>query len=356
MGSLTPYHSDHFSRIFCGDNQVIVPQMKENMFDSIVTDPPYELGVFGEKWDSTGIAYNADTWRTFYRVLKPGGYMLAFGGSRTFHRILCGIEDAGFEVRDVLMWLYGNGFPKGTNVAVALDKANGFRHEVIATSTTGIMEERWINDTPLSEEGKLWEGWNSTLKPGYEPIALVRKPLIGTLVENVREHGTGALNIGINRQQRDEPTFVYSGNRHPERSVLKMSPHAGRVYETYYPSNILCDEEAAELLKDKPRFFYTAKASPGERRKGLEFSGGRPIHTTVKPVDLMIWLVNLVTRKGGTVLDPFTGSGSTRMACNATGMKFVGVELSEEYCRLASRVPSQEVYEPRPREKMFGEA
>lgn len=338
MGSLTPYHSDHFSRLFHGDNQVIVPQFKENMFDAVITDPPYELGVFGEKWDNTGIAYNADTWRTFMRVLKPGGYMIAFGGSRTFHRILCAIEDAGFEIRDVLMWLYGNGFPKGQNISVAIDKSLGHKHEVLAEYSK-IMDERWIDPTPISDEAKQWEGWNTTLKPGYEPIALVRKPIPGTVLQNVREHGTGALNVGANRHEREDGGIKV--NTGPMGSLHRQTDFGlkgrGIVDVTsYYPSNILCDEEAAEMLKGKPRFFYTAKASPGERNSGLKYNGTKASHTTVKPVALMQWLVRLVTRPGGLVLDPFTGSGTTRIACHAEGMRFVGVELSEEYCRIAS--------------------
>lgn len=339
MGSVIDpyrYHKDHFSVILNGDNQEVLPLLAENSFDSVVTDPPYELGVFGEKWDNTGIAYDPEAWRKVYRVLKPGGYMVAFGGSRTFHRILCAIEDAGFEVRDVLLWMYANGFPKGTNVSVAIDRKLGHKRETIMSYDGNVVKGQvWVDQEPITEEAAQWKGWNTTLKPTYEPIALVRKPMIGTIVENIQEHGTGALNIDATRVKRDK-AIVVDEVRNPKTSQFKMKARMAVPYTHWYTSNAIVDESAVEMFDGAPRFFYTPKASVRERRQGLQYNETKPNHTTVKPVDLMCWLVKLVTRPGGTVLDPFTGSGSTRLACHAEGMKFVGIELSEEYCRIAS--------------------
>ena len=201
--------------------EVIAP----NSIDSIVTDPPYELNFMNKGWDNTGIAFQPSTWLKCLEVLKPGGYLLAFGGSRTFHRIACAIEDAGFEIRDTIMWLYGSGFPKSMNIGLAIDKKNGVESELgdikpghedfVGRKTDGHMkfeggmigfDRPWMHDeekreayhykkTPTSQSGKKWDGWGSALKPSYEPIIVARKPFNGTLVDNVLKYGVGGYNI-----------------------------------------------------------------------------------------------------------------------------------------------------------------
>jgi site-specific DNA-methyltransferase (adenine-specific) len=182
-------------------------EMAENSIDAIVTDPPYELGFMGKSWDSTGIAFNVKVWQQALRVLKPGGHLIAFSGSRTYHRMAVAIEDAGFEIRDQIMWVYGSGFPKSLNIAKAIDKTTGFQGEVIGTEKidigmqggsmhagreTNVVEREVLE---LSNEAKQWNGWGTALKPAHEPMVLARKPLEGTVANNVLTFGTGGLNI-----------------------------------------------------------------------------------------------------------------------------------------------------------------
>ena len=311
--------------------------------DAIVTDPPYELGFMGKGWDSTGIANDAAMWRAAFACLKPGGHLLAFSGTRTYHRMVCAIEDAGFEVRDQIGWVYGSGFPKSKNL-----------------------------------DGD-WRGWGTALKPAWEPIVVARKPLIGTVAANVLAHGTGALNIDGCRvdftsdadKASAKPygkTTSASGNLAgktqggAERAEYKHMQGAGR-----WPANLIhdgSDEVLAAFPQTGPspqqytkkkagwltpgsdhpesdlqsreygdtgsaaRFFYCAKASKRDRGDGNN-------HPTVKPTDLMRYLVRLVTPPGGLVLDPFLGSGSTGKAAVLEGFRFVGCELSDEYARIA---------------------
>ena len=207
----------------CGDMLVELDKLEENSIDSIVTDPPYELNFMGKGWDNAGVSFNKNTWEKCLRVLKPGGYLLAFGGSRTFHRIACAIEDAGFEIRDTIMWLYGSGFPK----SMALDKAieskltrgsankkdfKTLEGTKVETGNWGIGKmtlEQGFRDTDYTadkhlrvdkvdyktEEGKQWQGWGTCLKPSFEPIIIARKPFKGSLVDNVLKYGVGGLNI-----------------------------------------------------------------------------------------------------------------------------------------------------------------
>ena len=350
--------------------------LDDNSIDSIVTDPPYELGFMGKKWDSTGIAYNVDVWRECLRVLKPGGHLLAFGGTRTYHRMTCAIEDAGFEIRDCIQWLYGSGFPKSLDVSKAIDKKLGAERNRIkfAQSNTwrekeGRMDRQATipDDNPVTPEAQQWDGWGTALKPANEPIVLARKPLSEkTIADNVLKWGTGGINIdgariptneklGRNNKARSDGTsyIIQRKDKYIDNSTGK-----GR-----FPANVILDEEAGRMLDEQQegasRFFYCAKVSKKERNMGLEdvepttvddgrnkpidnpFLRGKTLrqntHPTVKPVKLMEYLITLKTPPNGIVLDPFLGSGTTALAALNLGRFFIGIELNEEYCEIARR-------------------
>ncbi|NTX08287.1 site-specific DNA-methyltransferase [Myxococcus sp. CA040A] len=381
--------------------------MPPESVDAVVTDPPYELGFMGKSWDSAGVSFRPETWAAMLRVLKPGGYLVAFGGSRTFHRIACAIEDAGFDIRDTLSWMYGTGFPKSMN---------------------------------------LGDGRGTALKPAWEPIILARKSLAGTVAANVQAHGTGALNIdGCRIETTDNLNGgAYSaggragglvGDARDAKGQGMFAPGRG-VPGDYvqpsgrWPANVVLDEEAAAALDAQTgmltsganptrrraakfkntfgefqgqeacvpargvdsggasRFFYVAKASRAERDEGCESlpvrsggeatdredgspgaaspragagrtGGARNVHPTVKPVALMRWLVRLVTPPGGIVLDPFTGSGTTGLAALHEGLRFVGVEQSAEYleiarCRVGNVAPAPSKPEVPRQGSLFG--
>lgn len=336
------------SRLHLGDCRSFLKTLPENSVDSVVTDPPYELGFMGKAWDSSGIAYDVGMWREVLRVLKPGGHLLSFGGTRTYHRMACAIEDAGFEVRDQIQWLYGSGFPKSHNL-----------------------------------EGD-WDGWGTALKPANEPICVARKPLSEkTVVANVLRWGVGALNIngcrvtGPGWRKTSGETgggfksgkfMGIGGDGEPTQKNLTRESSLGR-----WPANIALDEEVAALLDaqsgqlpSRPsktmrrgattgrglgyhgneniqevegwfsdsggasRFFYVAKASRSDR-------GKQNLHPTVKPVELMKHLIKLVTPPGGMVLDPFTGSGSTFVGAIELGFVAIGSEMNPEYYEMARK-------------------
>lgn len=359
-------------RILHGDCREIMQALPEASVDAIVTDPPYELGFMGKGWDKSGVAFDVETWRQALRVLKPGGHLLAFSGTRTYHRMVCAIEDAGFEVRDQIGWVFGSGFPKSHN-------------------------------------GE-WGG--TALKPAWEPICMARKPLIGTVETNWREHGTGALNIDgcriesggehmVNRivtkrttvsgDERDGASLGMYGagasftpNNHPggrwpanlihdgSDEVLAAFPQApgqmadassssssrktAGVYGAMKRGNAAGAQLARGDSGSAARFFYCAKADRADRNAGLEdpgpqFKSGRTPrdaehveaakrgnhHPTVKPTDLMRYLCRLITPPGGTVLDPFMGSGSTLKAAELEGFSAVGIELDAAYIAIARR-------------------
>lgn len=327
-------------QIHIGSNLDVLPTLPDNSVDAIVTDPPYELGFMGKAWDASGIAYNVNLWRECLRVLKPGGHLLAFSGSRTYHRMTCAIEDAGFEVRDQIMWVYGSGFPKSYNVCKAMVKQG--------------------------EDAEQWDGWGTALKPAHEPICVARKTLEGTVVENVRKWGVGGLNIDGCRVGT-EPSKTFPKNRNAKifnvgsGDQIVEPPTKGR-----WPANLIHDgsQEVLELfpqtspskkskrgepphynghkMKDleerghndcggsAARFFYCPKASKSDRNDGASNN-----HPTVKPTDLMAYLCRLVTPPGGTILDPFTGSGSTGRGAVSQGFNFIGIELSADYAAIA---------------------
>jgi len=302
--SMKTFHPAPNASVIHGDAVEALPLLANDRFDAVVTDPPYEIGYMAKAWDGHGVSYRAAFWRDVLRVLKPGGHLLAFGGTRTYHRMTCAIEDAGFDIRDSLHWLYATGFPKSLNVGT---------------------------------------GQGTALKPAHEPIVLARKPFAGTVAQNVQAHGTGALNIGACRIQTAD-------------QIEQFAPHpSGR-----WPPNVLLDSYAAEDLGSPARFFFVAKPSRRERDLGCDalpsVSGGqatdredgsagvnnpragagrtggaRNWHPTVKPLTLMRYLVRLVTPPGGCVLDPFAGSGTTGMAAHLEGFGFLGIEAEEAY-------------------------
>ena len=317
-----------------GDNWVVhfgscldvLPTLPDSSVDSIVTDPPYELGFMGKKWDSSGIAFNSDVWVECLRVLKPGGHLLAFGGSRTWHRIAVAIEDAGFEVRDSIAWLYGSGFPKSLDIEKAINKSAGVEYEAKPASGVGFMNARddGYNTTlnQLSQvgestsEAKQWAGWGTALKPAFEPIVVARKPLIGTVAANVLEWGVGGLNIDGSRIPHDSSVNLETIHSQSSYNPIQFGgSKPGDVIQMYkpggrWPANVILDEHTAALLdeqsgiskstggrigkKDKSnvdfglsgkyekgdpgfgdvggasRFFYVAKASKRDRNEGLE--------------------------------------------------------------------------------------
>ncbi|AZF93956.1 DNA methylase [Mycobacterium phage Rhynn] len=306
-----------------GDCRDILTELEDNSVDSIVTDPPYELGFMGKKWDGSGIAFDVEMWEQCLRVLKPGGHLLAFGGSRTWHRLTVAIEDAGFEIRDSIAWLYGSGFPKSLDVSKAIDKAAGAEREV-----------------------RQWQGWGTALKPAFEPIVVARKPLAGTVAANVLEHGTGALNIDACRipagqDYRDKCASVVGldSNRNGAAYGEWTGARADSAHEEgRWPTNVVLDEAQAAELGEPQRFFpvfkYQAKAPTKERPSYVNEDGNKVAHNTVKPLALMRWLVKLVTPPGGVVLDPFAGSGTTVEACLLEGFDCIAIEKGADYIPL----------------------
>ena len=363
-------------RLINADCFEALKDIASNSIEAVVTDPPYGLGACtpaqvaeclqawssGKTWKPKGSGFMGkawdawvpppELWREVLRVLKPGGHALVFAGSRTQDLMGMSLRLAGFEMRDVIQWLYGSGFPKSHDVSKALDKMAGAEREVIRTETrfnepSGIVAvegeriliERKIT-APSTSQAKQWEGWGTALKPAYEPALLVRKPLSGTVAQNTLDHGCGGLNVdgcrvgscSTFRTQAAESMFMQS-NEIP----VTTGSESGR-----WPANIILDEQASEQLEQQAgtsRFFYTAKASKSEREAGLRAEGGRRanVHPTVKPIDLMRYLIRLITPPHGTVLDPFMGSGSTGCAAALEGVSFIGVEREPEYFAIAQQ-------------------
>jgi site-specific DNA-methyltransferase (adenine-specific) len=396
-------------RLFNEDCLVAIKELPENSVDSIVTDPPYGLSFMNKKWDYD--VPSTEIWEECLRVLKPGGHLLSFGGSRTYHRMAVRIEDAGFEIRDQIMWIYGSGFPKSYNIGKAIDKIQGNEREVVGEKVRGE-----------------FEGYGTALKPAHEPLVLARKPFKGGVADNVLEWGTGGLNIDESRVGEgtgETKTITQKGAKFKTWSddPLETRWHEqgfnkseGNSYEVKdlgrFPANVIFDEAAGEILDSQSgysksntkqgnienkgsgvflkedgtqatghkhkvypntiqdeggasRFFYCAKASKKDRNEGLDNfedkasqmnSGGigrkisvekrletndenaptmKNVHPTVKPTKLMEYLIKLITPKGGIVLDPFMGSGSTGKAAIKNDFNFIGIEREKEYFDIA---------------------
>jgi site-specific DNA-methyltransferase (adenine-specific) len=345
----------------------------EGRFDSIVTDPPYELGFMGKSWDRGGVSCDPEVWRLALRLLRPGGHLLAFGGSRTYHRMASAIEDAGFEIRDQIMWLYGQGFPKSLDVSKAIDKAAEAEREIVgprvrvdgkkpghsalsANQTFGSSVDlsQLVETVPATEEARQWQGWGTALKPAHEPIVLARRPLSEpTVAANVLRYGTGALNVdgcriptnGGESLGRFPANVVHDGSDEVEEAFAEFGDKGGGFGVRGRNALGLVNDDGWKPSKEghvvgfgdsgsASRFFYCAKASRSDREDGV---GGKNEHPTVKPTELMRWLVRLVTPPGGLVLDPFCGTGSTGRGALSEGARFVGIESDSDYAELAMR-------------------
>jgi DNA modification methylase len=414
-------------KLLLGDCLDKLKELEDNSVDSIVTDPPYGLAFMGKTWDYD--VPSQEIWEECMRVLKPGGHLLAFAGSRTYHRMAVRIEDAGFEIRDQIMWVYGSGFPKSHNIGKAVDEKLGNKREVISTveEGTGPLKTGHVNKggggglsvgTERSPEYNItkgnseWEGWGTALKPAHEPIVMARKPLSeNTVVDNVLEWGTGGINIDESRIPFKDEADRKESTQKNQHADFGTKPLTGNIiYGDYsmvepknynppgrFPANIIFDEEAGKILDEQSgnrpgctspsdavgsdsifrpnqggyqkqgpiygdsggasRFFYCPKTSKKDRNEGLEHlpisrpdertetgmgsfvdKGIQPqqnIHPTVKPTDLMLYLIRLVTPKGGTTLDPFMGSGSTGKGAVRGGFDFIGIEREKEYFQIA---------------------
>jgi site-specific DNA-methyltransferase (adenine-specific) len=332
--------------------------MDDNSVDSIVTDPPYGLSFMGKEWDYD--VPSVEVWQECLRVLKPGGHLLAFSGTRTQHRMAVRIEDAGFEIRDMIAWVYGSGFPKSLDVSKAIDaqlttggsstkqmRKTAMGNDYTAYSGAGHFRDGTTNTInspnppgalfkPATEAAKQWAGWGTALKPSLEPITVARKPLCGTVAENVLQHGTGGLNVDGCRVGTEQRVWKGMSAKQPDVGTFRddnwvpqdiTNSATGR-----WPANLIHDgsEEVVGLLNEASRFFYCAKANKKDR-------GENNNHPTVKPTDLMRYLCRLVTPPKGIVLDPFMGSGSTGKACVLEGFDFIGIEKSREFVAIAKQ-------------------
>lgn len=388
--------------LYGGDSRTVLLEIPDNSIDSVVTDPPYALvsivkrfgktdqsddtqtsdrsrkgsdgyarlakGFMGKEWDNGETAFASTFWAEIFRVLKPGGHVAAFSGTRTYHRLAVAIEDSGFEIRDMIAWTYGTGFPKSHNVSKAIDRHNGDKREQIKLTSVrnqkaagggrdgavgatrpfiekALAQGFHMTDGPsaasaASAASAEWDGYGTALKPALEPICLARKPLIGTVAENVLEHRTGALNIDGCRVEvegekgrwpanviHDGSDEVLAGFPHTasgKPGVMRKGVNDGAAYgkESRAPGTQMTgfgDEGNAA------RFFYSVKAD-SEDRFGSK-------HPTVKPVDLMQWLVRLITPKGGVTLDPFAGTGTTGEAAWREGVRAILIEREQEYLK-----------------------
>jgi len=359
--------------------------MPDCSVDAVVTDPPYGLSFMGKRWDYD--VPSTEIWAECLRVLKPGGYLLAFAGTRTQHRMAVRIEDAGFEIRDMLAWMYGSGFPKSHNVSKGFDREAGilkpeFKGFTVAGSSHNanisktIPTKGYVPPAPATDAAKQWQGWGTALKPAMEPITMARKPFKATVAQNVQEWGTGAINIdGCRIGEEEIKTSAKQAGQSFQHDYngCEESTHLGR-----WPANVMHDG-SAEILQgmgEAARFFYTPKACKDDRddgcemmqektHKGLYGNGiqdarphmgqdyvyegkSRNFHPTVKPTDLMRYLCRMVTPTGGIVLDPFTGSGSTGRGAVLEGFRFIGCEMDADYVEIAKAriLAAEKAYQP----------
>ncbi len=292
-----------------GDCLERLKELEDASIDAVVSDPPYEIDFMAlkEGWDRSGIAYSVDLWSECLRVLKPGGHLIAFCATRTVHRMTVGIEDAGFEIRDQLCWCYESGFPKSLNVSKQFEAT--------------------------SEEAKRFEGWGTALKPAFEPAVLARKPVDGTIANNFLLHGVGGLNIEKTRFPYGDPIWFGSGEDLEETNVGRWPANIVRFKKAQRSER----EEGLDHLESKKGFeaVHRKEGSAGVQNPragaGRTSESVKNFHPTVKPLELMRWLVRLVTPEEGVVLDPFLGSGTTAAAAMLEGVSCVGCEVTSDY-------------------------
>lgn len=361
-------------KLILGDCLDKLKELEDNSIDSIVTDPPYGISFMGSKWDYD--VPKVDVWKECLRVLKPGGHLLSFSSARTYHRMVVNVEDAGFEIREQIMWVFGSGFPKSHNIGKAIDKKLGNKRDIVGEYKQTIPQITPWKDVERFESKNLqtkgesdWEGWGTALKPAHEPIVMARKPFKGDVASNVIKYGTGAINIDGCRVGTEEITInkleEWSGFGQKKNPDYTSTNNVGR-----FPANFIHDG----LDEEWSKYFYCAKANKNDRNEGCEDLKEKQIagkgnglartcetcgantlqgcecedrtysnpklknhHPTVKPTDLMRYLCRLITPKNGTILDPFMGSGSTGKAAMLEGFNFVGIELSEEYLEIAEK-------------------
>ena len=386
---MTSYPDDFINKVICGYCLDVMREIPDNVIDAVVTDPPYGIKFMGKKWDYK--VPSVEVWEEVLRVLKPGGYMLCACGTRTQHRMVCNIEDAGFEARDIIAWLYGSGFPKSLDVGKAIDKELGAERKVVGEKIYGdgkpchfVSEEAMVASAgksqsgctthnkqtePVTHEAKQWEGYGTALKPAMELFTLCRKPLSEkNVAKNVLKWGTGGIDIdGCRIPTEDTLSFgsrelgdgikygkckpTTEGNQNPQgrfpanvihdgsEEVVGLFPEtkSGKMKQTINGGSFngygKQNKRDVETIGDKgsaARFFYTAKASKSERGKGNN-------HPTVKPLALMEYLVKLITPKDGIVLDPYCGSGTTGVACKNLGRSFILIEKEQEYCAISEK-------------------
>jgi site-specific DNA-methyltransferase (adenine-specific) len=352
-------------QVINGNNIEVLKTFPDNHFDSIVTDPPYGIDFLGKDWDANTGAL--ETYQECLRVLKPGGHILAFSAARTYHHLAITLEQAGFEIRDQIMWIYSSGFPKSHDIGRKIQKKFGVKETKTIVQhdlrgKDGLVQKKGQVDieqvVPTDALAKEWEGWGNALKPAHEPICMARKPMKSSILQNVQDWGTGAININACRIGDD----IMPVGAHTQTPNLfnpnKKSAYAEETRTGRYPANVIGE------IKGYEKFFYCPKVSRKERHIGFdlttiptnpegmldhaykqndEFAGKNyqavknetlktgNNHPTVKPVELMKYLVKLVTPKGGTVLDPFNGSGSTGMACVELNFNYVGIDLDSNY-------------------------
>jgi site-specific DNA-methyltransferase (adenine-specific) len=398
-------------KLLQGNNVDVLKTFPDDHFDSIVTDPPYGLSFLGKAWDAnTG---SLETYQECLRVLKPGGHILAFSAARTYHHLAVTIEQAGFEIRDQIMWIYSSGFPKSQDIGRSIQRSLGVEETAVikgGARPSDLMVHAYAEENEYTQpvltdpEAKAWSGWGTQLKPAHEPIVLARKPIRLSIAKNCQAHGVGALNIDAGRvpYEGDKPkpaTFKngVSYRQHTEELHEKQVEHTTERTQEYndagrFPSNVLGE------IPDYQKYFYWPKVSRRERHIGHELPKAEPLnspdqvrnhplwepsigtnahrlkekirktqaptghikggydengnrlavtlnnanlpgnnHPTVKPIELMKYLIRLITPAGGHVLDPFNGSGSTGCAAVELDFAYTGIELDPKYIDISER-------------------
>lgn len=380
------------NKIICGDSGEVLKDFDDNCIDSLVTDPPYGINFMAKKWDYD--IPKKEFWAECLRVLKPGAHALIFGGTRTFHRLVVEIEDAGFEIRDTVVWHYAEGFPKNMDVSKQIDKQAGAKREVIGESNINVYKDNYSYSmannfadkskgydkgkitVPVTEEAKKWDGWGTALKPATELICLCRKPISEkTIAANILKWGCGGINIDGSRiNAKNRPLLKNKGGKSVKcyGNGLHGSKAIGKTDLGRWPANVIFDEhQAAELDRqsgERPvgekgphvqknterfnsckistsvnsqstgkasRFFFISKPSKAEKNVLCENVEKANSHPTCKPIKLMKYLINMITQPSGIVLDPFLGSGTTAIAARELGFNFVGIEKDEDYVIIA---------------------